>query len=102
VVINIVDEFTIPLRQAAKLLPCRRQGKPAHVATLYRWAHRGLRGVRLETVQIGGTLCTSREALQRFFERLDRRPDPVSIATTPASRRRAAERAERELQRLGI
>lgn len=26
--------------------------------------------VRLETIQLGGTKCTSLEALQRFFDRL--------------------------------
>ncbi len=40
---------------------------------LYRWATEGLRGVHLETIQVGGTLCTSIEALQRFFERLGQR-----------------------------
>jgi hypothetical protein len=30
----------------------------------------GLWGVRLETIRVGGTLCTSRQALERFFARL--------------------------------
>jgi hypothetical protein len=38
--------------------------------TLYNWATRGRRGVVLETVPIGGVLVTTREALQRFFDRL--------------------------------
>src|SRR5262245_32119544 len=75
-VIDFGGEAPLPLRQAARLLPSRRAGKPTHVATLYRWAQRGLRGVRLETLQVGGTLCTSREALQRFFERLSKNPGP--------------------------
>ena len=44
--------------------------KRLHPATLYRWAARGLRGVRLETIQVGGSLCTSEEKLQLFFNRL--------------------------------
>jgi hypothetical protein len=56
---NIAAEPPITLRQATRLLPHRRAGKPTHVTTLYRWAVRGLRGVKLETVQVGGTLCTS-------------------------------------------
>ena len=40
------------------------------VDTIYRWATKGMRGFRLETIRIGGTLCTSHEALQRFFDRL--------------------------------
>lgn len=51
-------------------LPRRRGGKRIHVSTLYRWATAGCKGIVLETIQVGGTRCTSREALQRFFERL--------------------------------
>ena len=68
--INIQSEDVLSLNNAAKTLPPRRAGKRPHVATLYRWVQRGIRGVRLETIRVGGTLCTSREALQRFCERL--------------------------------
>lgn len=70
--IDIRTEKTFPLSQIAKRdeLPRRRRGKPLNVATLYRWAKNGLRGGRLETIQVGGTLCTSVEALQRFFDAL--------------------------------
>ena len=68
--IDVANENTISLTEAAKQLPRRRAGKRTHVATLYRWGIRGLNGVRLETIQIGGTRCTSVEALQRFFDRL--------------------------------
>lgn len=39
-------------------------------ATLHRWATDGLKGVRLEVIRIGGTTCTSKSALQRFFNAL--------------------------------
>ena len=91
----------LTLREAARLLPRRRRGRPMHVATLHRWATHGLRGVRLETVQVGGARCTTREALQRFFERL---ADPVPAPTkeTPSARQLAVERAEEELDAIGI
>lgn len=76
--IDLENETVLSLTEAAKQLPRRRAGKRPHVATLYRWANRGLRGIQLETIQVGGTLCTSAEALQRFFERLSsdrRKPD---------------------------
>ena len=62
------EVLTIP--DACARLPRRRAGKRPHPATLYRWAHDGVHGHHLETLQVGGTLCTSIEALQRFFERL--------------------------------
>jgi hypothetical protein len=65
-----LDETIVSLTSATKMLPARRGGRRPHVSTLYRWATGGCRGVRLETLQVGGTLCTSREALQRFCDRL--------------------------------
>src|SRR3954447_15412589 len=76
-VIDTTNETVVSLAQAADDLPRRRRGKKTHVSTLYRWATVGCRGVVLETIQIGATRCTSRKALQRFFERLS--------ATTPSS-----------------
>lgn len=68
--INITSERIVTLTGATKYVPRRRRGKPTHVGTIYRWADPGLRGIRLEVLRIGGTLCTSVEALQRFFDRL--------------------------------
>ena len=44
--------------------------RPPGLRTLYRWSAKGIRGVRLETIRVGGSLCTSVQALQRFFDRL--------------------------------
>lgn len=98
--IDIGSERIVTLPQAAKLVPVTRNGKPPHASTIWRWAVRGLNGTKLETIQIGGLRATSAEALQRFFERLSSGNKPVAI--TPASRRRAIERAERELDAAGI
>ena len=68
---SIQNETVVPLRQACRLLPSLRGGGRPHVSTLHRWASRGCRGVRLETVVIGGTRCTSREAMGRFFDALN-------------------------------
>jgi len=69
-------EPLIPLCRVPTLswIPHRRRGRPLHPSTVFRWA-RGVRGVRLEVVRLGGTLCTSECALVRFFEAMS--------ATTP-------------------
>lgn len=82
--------------------PTRRNGKKPHVATLFRWAKTGCRGVRLETIRVGGTTCTSTEAINRFCERLTERPRIGSPRPTPTGQRKAAERASRELDAIGI
>ena len=75
------------------------------MATLYRWASHGCRGVRLETIQIGGTKCTSRQALQRFFAGLTD-PGLAEAGTCHPAPIRRRERDERavvaELERLGL
>ena len=72
--IDIQRENVVSLTEAAKFdfLPKRRRGKRISPSTLYRWSKHGIRGVRLEVIRAGGTLCTSACALQRFFEQLSR------------------------------
>ena len=93
----------ISLAKAAKEQPTRRADKPTHISCLYRWTKAGCKGVKLEFIQIGGTRCTSREALARFFARLTAAEtgEPVSIRT-PAQRERDHLHAEKELEDEGI
>jgi hypothetical protein len=98
--IDLQHESVLSFADAVNHLPRRRKGKKPHIATMYRWAMRGCRGVRLETLRVGGTLCTSLEALQRFCERCT---DPSgNQAVTSKSREREISRAERELTEAGI
>jgi hypothetical protein len=97
------NETLLSLSDAAKSLPRRRAGKKPHISCLYRWSIAGCRGIVLETIQVGGTRCTSKEALGRFFARLTRgdAADAPAIRTS-AQRRRAAEAAIRDLEKAGI
>ncbi len=100
--IDVATETVTSLTEAAKWkrLPRRRQGKRPHVSTIYRWATAGVAGVKLETIRVGGTLCTSFEALQRFFERLS---GTDAVQTVPTRRRQQEiARAENELKEAGI
>jgi hypothetical protein len=100
--IDPLSEEIVSLTDAAKLLPARRGGKRAHVSCLYRWTQSGCKGVRLESIQVGGTRCTSREALGRFFERLSNSTGSGEPSIrTPNQRARAADQAERDLIRAG-
>ena len=114
--INITDETVLPLARAAKTLPRKRNGKPTHTATLYRWSSAGLRGIKLEVIRVGGCVCTSTEALQRFFDRLTesdtrrarrRRPQQMEAAASGDRQRESAGGAdaaevERQLDELGF
>jgi hypothetical protein len=98
--IDISSEDVFPLNQAPRHLPKRRKGKRAAISTPYRWAQRGLRGVRLETIQVGNTKCTSLQALQRFFDRLTEVAG--SSPSSPSECQRDAEAAEAELASEGL
>ena len=98
--IDITAERVLSLTQAARLLPRRRRGRKPSPSTLYRWAKRGLRGVRLETVRVGGTLCTSVEALNRFFAELD--GAATRACSVPHAPQPSAREVESQLDKLGL
>lgn len=99
--IDLQTETVFTFAEAAKRLPKRRQGRPVHVATIHRWAKAGVRGVRLESLRLGGGLVTSAEALQRFAERLTG-PDAGPVVKTSRQCELAARRAEAELEAQGF
>jgi len=82
------------LSTAAGLVPSP-SGCGVNVSTVWRWAKRGVRGIRLETIMIGGIRYTSVEALQRFFAATTAVSDGLAPATT---RSRMARIAAAELE----
>jgi hypothetical protein len=106
----VFREDALSLAQAARKLPSLRGRKPPHPATLYRWATVGRRSrsgrlVRLEVELVGGTNCTSIQALSRFFDRLnDVEPadPPLSPVRADAIRKRQAEEAKTILKQRGL
>ena len=90
--VDVCNGPFITLREAAKLPELARDGRKPHVASLYRWAGPGgVRGVRLPTWQIGGTRCTTPQAVRDFIRELTRRwageaaGDGRRVATPPAT-----------------
>ncbi len=106
--IDVFNENVLSLPQAAKRLPRVRNGKPPHVSTLYRWITAGKKCpdglvARLECVKIGGTTCTSIEALQRYFDRITGEREVVLPRRfTSRERLRQIRKAEEELDKLGF
>jgi hypothetical protein len=102
--IDLDTETPLPLQQAAKhrLLRAKsRDGKAINFSTVWRWATGGIRGVRLETVRIGSTLCTTDAAIKRFIDRLSN-PELSPTQLTPVDSKRAHRRAAAELEAAGI
>ncbi len=69
----MIDRTREPLIPIARLAEHGRtwpEGRAPHPETIARWARRGCRGIRLETVVIGGRRYSSLEAVERFVTRL--------------------------------
>ncbi len=62
--LDLLTEEIITLKEAAREFP-----NQPHVSALYRWATRGMRGVKLGTVRLGHAKLTSRQTLTRFLRR---------------------------------
>ena len=61
--LDLLTEDLIRLNEVPKVLPSR-----VDVSTAWRWAMRGVGGIKLETVKIGGKKMTSRQAVTRFIQ----------------------------------
>ncbi len=85
-------ENLISLAESSRLLP----GNPSP-ATIWRWRTRGVRGIKLQTWQIGGRVYTSREALQAFVEATT----TAALATSDGTGERSPA-LQRELESAGI
>jgi len=95
-----LDESLLTLAQAARTLPnLRGNGNGVNAATVWRWAIKGCKGVRLETAIIGGIRYTSREALERFVVSTTAAVDGTTTVPLCTARQREAAiaAAEREL-----
>lgn len=104
------NECVVTFSEAAKVLP-RVNGRRPHASTIWRWARKGVQGVKLETRRLGGRFVTSVEALERFSKALadvdlpDRAPKTAPATNRPRTelqRQRDIQQAEADLAKAGI
>jgi hypothetical protein len=107
--IDLRNDNTISLSQAARMLPPRRRGRPVTLSCLLRWVLDGVKSpsgrVRLEAVGMGGRWITSVEALERFAAQQTpdlEGGDAPKLRPLLASRHRLARRAGEQLDEIGI
>ena len=63
------DKGLISLTEATRIMP-RLDGKKVSTCAVWRWARRGLRGVKLDYCRVGRRICVTHQALRQFFTRL--------------------------------
>lgn len=96
--IDVNDEELITFTDLARSLPHRRSDRPVHVATIHRWRSRGLNGICLEAVKVGGAWHTSREAFARFTGRLTAQAKGTEVCLQPARKQRLHKEADQSLK----
>lgn len=90
--IDLSNETVFPVTEAPKHIP----GRPSQ-ASVWRWVLKGIGGVKLESILIGGKRFTSEESIQRFCDRRTAAADgTITPVQTPRQRQRAIEQAEYE------
>lgn len=75
--IEALSDELLTMAEAAKTCP-KIGGKRRSTVTLWRWATKGIKGVKLEHVQIGRDIRTTEAALNAFFR---------DVANAPAEER---------------
>lgn len=63
---EVPQERPVSLRHAADRV-AEFIGRRVHDETIRRWATRGVRGVKLETVVVAGSRVTTHDAIERFI-----------------------------------
>ena len=99
--IDTTQEHLITLGELARSLPRRRGDRPVHVATIHRWRSRGLQGIRLEGIRVGGAWHTSRVAFRRFADRLTALAEAAEVTLPTGPDRRSHVEADAALRKTG-
>lgn len=81
--IDAARESVLSFGEAARYVGNLKGGKALSFQTLFRWATKGCSGVVLESICIGGTRCTSKEALHRFFDGVTRARASATASGVP-------------------
>ena len=110
--VDFVTETVGGLSEAAEWCPPINGRRPDR-STIWRWIKLGIKGVRLEHSRLGNRILTSREAINRFTQRLaevdsdadtEAAPRPIKRqrSRTPEQAQRAQQQANADLSAVGI
>lgn len=104
---EIAEGHGLYLAQAAQRFPPHRKGRPVTLGCVLRWVVNGVKlptgeVVRLEASRLAGRWITSAGAIARFLQRQTPRAGDRPPPRSPARRQKAADRAAKELERMGI
>lgn len=96
--IDLRTESLIRLEDVRQHIPSGRRGKQLSKSVPFRWASKGVKGIVLETVKVGGARYTTLDALHRFIQHINAPTPPTSEATRPLP----SKQVEKELAKRGL
>ena len=102
--ISVEHDRLIPLRNTPSYVQ-KFTGRRVHLSTVFRWRLRGIAGVTLETISIGGQTYTTVEAILAFFKEstaAKRRRQPRASEAEKSRNCAKANRLAAEAESLGI
>ena len=92
---SLNDEELLSFATVARDIIPSVDGKSVDKITVANWARIGVRGVKLETVRVGGKRATSREAIGRFFAALEATKQPAKEKVKRSARKKAKRSAKK-------
>ena len=79
---DLATDTLMTLPDAAAYLGRLMGGKKCNVSTVWRWCLKGVKGVRLESICVGGKRFVTTAGLERFIDRRTRAQEPPVVAIT--------------------
>jgi len=73
------------LKDACRFFP-RPNGGHVSVKSIFRWAHTGVRGVKLRTIRLGGQVCTAESWVREFIQAMNVGRVDVGSEIAPSTR----------------
>lgn len=97
--------------QISKMVPSRMGGRNVSPQTVRRWQLKGLQGIYLQSMLVGGVRCSTKEQIEQFIRDLTERDfqsrfhhsdEPRANLQPLALRIKKHESAERAARELGL
>jgi hypothetical protein len=99
--VDLRNHTVVWLSHATKLV-AGEGGKPIHISSLIRAINKGVNGQKLSALRIGRRWATSIECMQDWAERVTAASTGQQSPPASVSRRKAADRAGKQLSDRGI
>jgi hypothetical protein len=97
---SLPSQIRLSLKELTRHIPPSRNGKSRHYSTVFRYATRGVRGIKLQTERLPDGLYTTIEWWEEFVRNLtSARASPSESRPPPTPRKASVDREIDELRK---